>query len=781
MHKYLHVAFNFDANYYRQAIVAISSLLVCARNNEKYDIHYDLYLLITEDVTSEIKAEIKNVLNKIDASIVIHFIDVTNYFHGAHETRGISRVAYMRLMLHRLLDIDTVIYSDVDVIFQTDLSEFADLDFSSYIYGGIKDIINNLPRKRKWFDDSYFYTDMKNIGKNYRNSGFLILNLQKIREMQLDDRILELSKKQYVFQDQDIINILYSGNQKEVYNISPQYCVLSSHYSEMNYEEAFENDIISYKELLEVKNDPKIIHYAGDKPWDTKLERGYIWWNFVKTYTPYYKYFKKRFKKLSKEQKNWKKENKIFSIRDENEHKTLYLLGGKIKWRTPLQKVLPVFRQMVSNQISHLSNEVSSLRSENQYLKDLLADNMFEQNKILLNKGEKAKIYFLFHSHAFWASWQSLFEACKNDSKIEVKFIYCPVKEQPKAYNGQFENIQEWLDDHHIDYTPIENWDYSIDIPHVLVIQTPYDCHRPSYYSIDTFRNLGMRIVYISYGLEFTEANENIYNHFQLPIHKKAWRIYTFCNNLVKDYQKYCPKGNHHVRCLGHPKFDALFNSSNMEMPTELKNKIAGRKVVVWHVHFPCNYSVQNGQPVLSTFSWEDNKAILQEILKRKDLFFIFMPHHMFFGAFRYKYNVLPSDIYQFKQMLEQSDNTAIWYDDYTPVLSWADAFLGERSAVTMEAMVTDKPICYLEKNPEQYNEFGKDVVNATYYAQTPNDVVQFLDSYQKGVDGKRKDRSAVREKYFTTFYDGKCGERIKDDILNTLEIEANAKRYSTC
>ena len=43
---------------------------------------------------------------------------------------------------------------------------------------------------------------------NYINSGFLLINAKKQREENLKDRYLELSKKKFIYQDQDIINRL---------------------------------------------------------------------------------------------------------------------------------------------------------------------------------------------------------------------------------------------------------------------------------------------------------------------------------------------------------------------------------------------------------------------------------------------------------------------------------------------------------------------------------------------------------------------------------------------
>lgn len=402
---------------------------------------------------------------------------------------------------------------------------------------------------------------------------------------------------------------------------------------------------------------------------------------------------------------------------------------------------------------------------------DEIINEYYEKNKILLPHGDKAKIYFLFHSKAFWPSWNSFYQACIMDKNVITKIIFCPAKEQSEGKNGQFEDAELWLDKNNIPYIHIKDIDFKYDKPHVVVMQTPYDYgHRIPIYWSENFKKNGVRVVYISYGLEFTEAKSNIRNHFQLMIHIHAWRIFTFCENLVRDYKKYCPSGANHVRCVGHPKFDALFEVKSHSLPQELIKKIDGRKTICWHVHFPCEYSTVNGENTLSTLSWNENIKIMNYIKEDKKNFYIFMPHHMFFGVFNSGFKIPNDEISRFKQTLENGQNSTIWYGDYPIVLANVDAFIGERSAVTMEMVTMNKPICYVESNPEIYNEFGNDVIRSSYYASNADDVIKFL----KIIDNNdyKYDYSNINKKYIEKYFDGKCGERIKNEVLNSLYAE---------
>ncbi len=386
-------------------------------------------------------------------------------------------------------------------------------------------------------------------------------------------------------------------------------------------------------------------------------------------------------------------------------------------------------------------------------------------------KDNKLKIYFLLQSKAFFPSWKSFLNACLNDERINVKVIYCPVMKTKKGWDGQFDKTEEWLKKENIKYTHIKNINLLLDRPDLLFFQTPYDyTHRIEKYRTTRYKIFGFNIGYISYGLEFTEAKHNIVNHFRLPIQSNCWRIYTFSQEIVNDYAKYCPIGNNHVRCVGHPKFDALYNASSIEMPKWLKEKVNGRKIICWHPHFPCDYSTKNGEKVISTFPWEENLKILNYIKNDKKHFYIFMAHHIFFGAFENDYNVPQADIIAFKNSLNDGENSIIWNGEYPEILQWSDIFMGERSAVTMEMITTGKPVVYLENCSEIYNKFGKDVISSYYYAQNANRAIEILKQLVQGEDPNKELRKIVFNKYILPYWDGKCGERIKDDILKSKD-----------
>lgn len=290
------IAFAFDSNFYKQAIVAILSLLD-SKDSSSYT--YNIHCVISDDVTSEQKEEIKQYtqghhsLNKIT-----FYKNPRDYDHG-YECRNISNAAYIRLNLHNILkDIDKVIYSDVDVLFNSGMYDAYSTELGSYYMGACIDIgINtkkifsscarNLPYWNKYFS---------NIKGKYFSSGFLLINLAALRKANIDKKWRELASNNFLYQDMDILNMTINN---KIYPMHSKYCVIPR-YIKSGYETGCNEKFIPQTHLKEIIEKPAIYHFAAKKPWDDKtLVGANIWWEYIKKYTELYSYFSMRYEKIS--------------------------------------------------------------------------------------------------------------------------------------------------------------------------------------------------------------------------------------------------------------------------------------------------------------------------------------------------------------------------------------------------------------------------------------------------------------------------------------------------
>ena len=128
-----------------------------------------------------------------------------------------SHMPYLRLWLPSLLpDLDYVVYSDVDTIWNRDVCELWDAtvggDNADCALHWVRDMLSIRKESGEWIErvatDEGFEFDWMRYGC----SGVCVMNLKKMREMNFTQRVLDLYAKYGVpkFPDQDVLNVVFN-------------------------------------------------------------------------------------------------------------------------------------------------------------------------------------------------------------------------------------------------------------------------------------------------------------------------------------------------------------------------------------------------------------------------------------------------------------------------------------------------------------------------------------------------------------------------------------------
>lgn len=381
---------------------------------------------------------------------------------------------------------------------------------------------------------------------------------------------------------------------------------------------------------------------------------------------------------------------------------------------------------------------------------------------------EKIRIAFLFQGASFWPAWDCFYFSCVNDERYEVKLfllrddIYTTTADHAKYAQSFLEGIGIVYEV----YTDAGFDDFS---PHMALLQTPYDYlqRTPRLYSI-RLKNKGIRVVYIPYGIELADTKAARYDHFRQPVLQNAWRVYTLSEAFKREYDKYCGNANA-VRALGFPRFDALLQKERFALPEPLRTKINGRKIIVWHAHFAKVIYVA-GQRRQVTPYLEEYIAFAEKLsLYSNEFFFVFLPHPHFLSDDVDSENHLKSS--KLLETINLADNAYVDNaNDYRPSLLTADAIITDRSALMIESAIPCVPVLFLH-NPD-YNEpiFPPLVplIDSYYQGCSCADMFQFIHSLSLGQDKKKPLREAMLRQCVPCL-DGKCSERIKEDLFHAL------------
>lgn len=248
------IVFNVDNGYVRHMCVTILSIL--DNNNENLCIH-----ILTCDLSNENKSYISSLIIERNAFVKFYDVDVNTLkkFSVGKLTGNplISYAAYLRLFIPDLLpkDVDKVLYLDCDIVVINSLSELWNKDISGYYLAALDDYgdAQKMGHKRMGLE----------LGYKYFNSGVMLMNIRKLREMQFIIKVKEFlvtDGHRILMHDQDILNgLLY----KQRLPLEERWNMMCN---------------------TDNSTDYAVIHFAGMKPWYFECTHPlkYIYYHYLK-------------------------------------------------------------------------------------------------------------------------------------------------------------------------------------------------------------------------------------------------------------------------------------------------------------------------------------------------------------------------------------------------------------------------------------------------------------------------------------------------------------------
>lgn len=228
----MNIAMACNESWYYYLVVNLYSLLENTKNVKK------IYLLLETD-----KVEDVPMLDKIIEKYPVEFelINFNNVFDDLVDKGNVNRdtiysnFCFARLALPSLVKDEKILYIDTDAIVLKDISNVWRYDISDYYLAGVKDYGVGIET----------YQRLSITGK-YVNSGFILLNLKKIREDKIQDKWFEIiNNNELEYPDQDALN--YICQHHELYIPSMYNCTVGS-----------TKDVLCLDKI-------RVFHYTGPK------------------------------------------------------------------------------------------------------------------------------------------------------------------------------------------------------------------------------------------------------------------------------------------------------------------------------------------------------------------------------------------------------------------------------------------------------------------------------------------------------------------------------------
>lgn len=262
------IILTFDKRIILASAVTIKSLIDSASETTCYDIK-----VLHSDINLETQKELAKLTHNTKHTISFYYVD-KNIFKGYKISSGSwQEVVYYRLLAPEIIECDKAIYSDVDVYFKNDLTELFETNINDYEVGAVKAEINS----KEAICHKYF---KENKNQYTYWSGLLLLNCKKLREEKYFEKFAKTAidfKQRLQFFDLDVLNITCN----KIKELPLKYCVLEPIIEFDDYRKMKDYEYLTKvyvdEEIEEAKNNPAIIHYAGQlgKPWRRKKVPNY--------------------------------------------------------------------------------------------------------------------------------------------------------------------------------------------------------------------------------------------------------------------------------------------------------------------------------------------------------------------------------------------------------------------------------------------------------------------------------------------------------------------------
>ena len=260
------IFYAIDDSYAKFVAVSIKSLIMNANNNYNYDINV-IYENLSEENAKKLKSletdNVKIILTEMNQNLSM----ITDKLGNRLREYTFTLTIFFRLFIPVMFPkYDKCIYIDADTVIPGDISRLYNEDLGNNYLGCIVDkstIDNEILA-------SYFEEVVGIPRDKYINSGVLLMNSKKLRELKIGEKFLDLYTKygfDVIAPDQDYINSMCYGHIKYLSDIY---------------------DAMPNPNNKEVEN-PVIIHYnLFLKPWQYDDVQYYdYFWKYAK-FTPYY-------------------------------------------------------------------------------------------------------------------------------------------------------------------------------------------------------------------------------------------------------------------------------------------------------------------------------------------------------------------------------------------------------------------------------------------------------------------------------------------------------------
>ncbi len=319
---------------------------------------------------------------------------------------------------------------------------------------------------------------------------------------------------------------------------------------------------------------------------------------------------------------------------------------------------------------------------------------------------EAYRILFLPYKYSMWDSFESIFEAAKEDENCEAYVM--PIPYYDKDQEGNFTEMHDESESYPDDVGIISWRNNQVDEidPDVIFIHNPYDGNNrvtsihPKYYT-NKLVCKDRIVIYVPYYVSYTEdegisvfmGGAEYYTDYvivQSEWYKEKFELEMLKHNILNDGNKFI--------ILGNPKYDKIRSLNKYEYPLkdDWKEKLfdeSDNKKFTILLDTTLEILLKKREKMLDKIG-----DVIDLFENRDDLALIWRPHPLIESTLRNMYSELIPMYIKLVERCKKLEN-CIFDDtnDMHTAIAWSDAFMGKYGSMIELYRVAKKPTIMLE------------------------------------------------------------------------------------
>ena len=375
-----------------------------------------------------------------------------------------------------------------------------------------------------------------------------------------------------------------------------------------------------------------------------------------------------------------------------------------------------------------------------------------------IRKKQVKKIVFLLKDSAEW-SCEELYKRFNETSGYEVCVAVAPFfAGSQQAVSKMYLDTVQYFRERKIDTVEMydiqknryKSWE-EIGMPDIVFHLNP---HYKAFAESSNICNFPLSIlnVYIPYGIMIYGNVRQQYNQLS---HMLYWKI--FCETpLHKEMaSKYADIGDINVVCRGYVKMDTFFDTCLQEKRKIWKISPRADEKKIKKIIYAPHWSIKDAVTGFGNFD-KIYKSLYEYVKKNEtSTSWVFRPHPMLrVGAVQQGIFKSEEEYEEYLEMWRQLPNAQVIENGmYTDIFESSDAMILDSISFLGEYIYMHKPMLFLTRDRNTFNDFGKELVRVLYKTDGGN-LEGIKNFVEKNVIGNEDPMKERREEFFEKYMD---------------------------